>query len=215
VAPEKPVEPYVRRSAGAPVALAAGGGLAWNDDPGYRLAGDKRRPQFDAMASYDILQPTKHLVISLGASIRHAKAEADDALTIVDNTLQAELMARLAFPSWIWPHVRASVGGAWTRVKLSDGVGTHGTIEDRDVGLVSSFGGGITLRTPARALETASGHLASLSLGVLVEGGYNLGQAASLSGVPSGSTDVARGAVKLGSLDRNAPYLRILGVVRF
>ncbi|MFT3921679.1 MAG: hypothetical protein QM778_04015 [Myxococcales bacterium] len=205
--------PYVRRSAGAPFALAVGGGLVWNDDVGYRLVGAKREPQFDAFASYDILQPGKRLVVSLGASIRHARANSE-GLEITDNTLQAELIARFAMRSWLWPHGRASVGGAWTRVKLDD-QGRGGSIDERDLGLASSFGGGITLRTPTRALETAGGRAASLSLGILVEGGYTLASAANFSGVPSGATDLERGAVRLGTLTRSAPYMRIMAVVRF
>jgi hypothetical protein len=186
----------------------------WNDDAGYRRAGGDRRPQFDVMASYDLLQPTKHLVVSLGASLRRSQSEDDD-LSIGDNTLQGELIARLASSSWLWPHARASVGAAWTRVELKD-AGVGGNLEDRDVGLASSFGGGLTVRTPARAFETRGGHLASLSLGVLCEAGYTLAKDATFVATPSGGeADLERGSVRLGSLSRSAPYLRIMALARF
>lgn len=188
--------------------------MVWNDDPGYLLVGEKRRPTFDVMASYDLLQPGKRLVISLGASLRRSRA-SEDSLSIVDDTVQAELIARMATPSWFWPHVRASVGAAFTRVELGS-EGASGSLSDRDVGLASSFGGGFTVKTPTRALESAGGRLASLSLGVLCEAGYTLIGDATFSATPSGGTkDVERSAVRLGSLSRNAPYLRIMAIARF
>lgn len=188
--------------------------MVWDNDPGYLLVGEKRRPTFDVMASYDLLQPSKHLVVSLGASLRRSRASEGD-LSIFDDTLQAELIARLATSSWFWPHARASVGAAFTRVEIGN-EGAPGSLTDRDVGLASSFGGGFTLRTPTRALESPGGRLASLSLGVLCEAGYSLTGDATFVATPSGgASGVERSAVRLGSLSRSAPYLRIMAIARF
>jgi hypothetical protein len=158
--------------------------MVWNDDAGYLLVTEKRRPQFDLMASYDLLQPSKQLVISLGASLRRGRS-GDDDLAILENTVQAELIARLATPSWLWPHARASVGGDWTRVEVGN-QGMNGSLRDRDLVLTSSFGGGLTIRTPTRALEGPGGRLASLSLGVLCEAGYTLAKDATFTAIPRG-----------------------------
>jgi hypothetical protein len=166
------------------------------------------------MASYDLLQLTKRIVVSLGASLRRGH-QGDDGFSILDNTVQAELIARYATPSWLWPHARASVGAAFTRVNVGE-QHEDGSLSDRDVGLATSFGGGLTLRTPTRGLETAGGKLASLSLGILCEAGYTMAPDAELTAVPrGGDRDIDRGAVNLGALSRKGPYLRIMALVRF
>jgi hypothetical protein len=208
------VTPRRHGDAGAPFALGLGGGFVWNDDKGYRLVGPTRKRQLEAMASYDILQPSRHVVISLGASMRHSSGK-NDVLEIKDDFAQAALMARATRIPWLWPHVRGGLGAIWTRVNLHGG-GDSGAISDRDVALASSVGGGFSLRTPTRAFETRRGRLASLSFSLLIEGGYTFAKAASFSGTPhGGSADIARAPVQLGSLARDAPYLRMLGVARF
>jgi hypothetical protein len=211
---EAPAPPRRHGDAGAAFAIGAGGGFVWYDDPGYRRAGNERRRTMDVLVSYDVLQPSRNLVIAAGASLRRSVTDGD-LLELADHTLQAELLARLQASSVLVPHLRASLGAEWTRAKLQD-AGQGGAIEDRDVALASSFGVGLTLKTPSRAFEGHNGRAASLSFGVLVEGGYTLAKAASFAGTPSGgSDDVERSSVRLGSLPRSAPYLRILGVVRF
>src|SRR5690606_9552077 len=68
--PKKARPPRRHGDAGAPFALGIGGGFVWNDDPGYALVTEKRIPQLEVFASYDLLQPVKPLIISLGASLR-------------------------------------------------------------------------------------------------------------------------------------------------
>jgi hypothetical protein len=178
------------------------------------LVGPKHQGQFDMYASYDLLQPVRRVVISLGASFRRANASSD-LLEMRDSTLQGDLLARVQMAEWLWPQLRASAGAVWTHVSLND-AGLGGTIADRDVAFAATLGGGIMLRTPTRLFETYRGRLASLSLGVLTEAGYAMAPAASVQGTPSGgSADVARSSVQLGSLSRSGPYLRIMGVVRF
>jgi len=204
----------VQRDAGAPFALAIGPGVLWNDDPGYLLVGKKGRLQLEVMASYDVLQLTKRIVLSLGGSLRRGR-ESDGQLAILDNTVQAELIARYATRSWLWPHARASVGAAFTRVDLGDR-DQDGSLSDRDVALAASFGGGLTARTPARALETETGRMASLSLGILCEAGYTTAKDGTFTAVPrGGDPGIERSAVNLGSLSRSGPYLRILAILRF
>lgn len=213
--PRTAPKPRVRGDARAPFSFGVGGGVVWNRDSAYdKTDTGGSTPQFDVMLSYDVLELTPRLVVSLGVSHRRGFAESD-VYAITDNTLQAELLARFTGASWLWPHARASVGGAFTRLEVPN-IGDAGTIEANNAALASSFGGGLTLKTPTRAFENRNGTFASLSFGILVEGGYTLGKAAAFSGTLSGGTDdVARSKVRLGSLDRNAPYLRVLLVTRF
>ncbi len=207
--------PRVRGDAGAPLLLGIGGGLAWNKDKAYDLAdAADRTPQLDVLVHYDVLQLSQPLVLSLGASLRRGHADGD-RLSILDRVVQAELMLRYAKLSWLWPHVRASAGAGFTRVKVS-GDGSPGAMEADDRGWVGSLGGGFTLKTPTRAFENRAGKFASLSFGVLVEAGYTWGAEATFSAVASGgSNDVKRNRVDLGNIERNAAYLRIAAVTRF
>lgn len=209
-----PPPPRRHGNAGAPFAVAVGGGFVWNDDRGYALVTGERIPQLEVFASYDVLQPIKPLVISLGASLRH-HASSEQLLEIADSTLQADVMARWGVRSWLWPHLRGGIGSVWTRVNL-DGAEGGGTIDERDRALAGTLGGGLTLRTPTRTFETHQGRFASLSLGVLVEGGYTFAKDARIVGTPGGGTsDIDRSPVNLGRLERSAPYMRIMGVIRF
>ena len=79
------------------------------------------------------------------------------------------------------------------------------------------MGAGFLLRTPTRLFENAQGALASLSVGLLVEGGYTLVGPAKLALVP---TDTPLQAIDLqepalGELNRSGPYVRASVVLRF
>jgi len=89
-------------------------------------------------------------------------------------------------------------------------------ILDRDTHLIGQLGAGLTLRTPARLLETHRGRLSSLSLGVLIDGGYTFAKAATLAAeLEGGSSDIERTSFDLGSLRRSGGYLRTMAVMRF
>ncbi|HEY6880249.1 MAG TPA: hypothetical protein VI299_19630, partial [Polyangiales bacterium] len=131
-----------------------------------------------------------------------------------DNLLTADLTARVRAASWLWPHLRAGVGIATTRVDVRDDTGGI-SLDDRAAGAAGSFAAGVTLRTPARAFETHRGKLASLSLGVMVEGGYTMAQDAELTPKPSHGADVRRVSPTSFQSERSAAFLRVLAVTRF
>jgi hypothetical protein len=217
IAPQRarPARPRRYGDAGAPFTIAVGGSRLWQQDDGYeRLSQDESSGALELFASYDVWAPTRGLVIAAGASFRSQAYDSDDAYQLQHSTVQAELLARLVVTSWWMPHLRAAVGGVVTRFESRDASAVT-EYEDRDAGVASTFGAGFTLSTPRRLFETRGGRLSSLAVGVLVEGGYTLAKAATLAAKPTESSEITRATFSLGKLERSAPYLRIMGVLRF
>lgn len=215
-----PIRPQPQRKrhygdAGGPFALGIGGSVLWRNDRAYQLfTSEGSSAAFELFASYDVLTLFKGAIVSAGVSYRNELLSGDQNLDLRHSTAQAELMARFQAAGWLWPHLRAAVGVVSTRFSYRD-ERARIDYDDRDAGLASTFGAGFTLRTPARLFETFNGRLASLSLGLLVEGGYTLAKAAELEATPSTKSSVPRATFSLGSIERSAPYLRIAGSVRF
>jgi len=211
--------------AGAPFALAAGVGFGWPSDAGYRVAGiGSRHNRVELFGAYDVWQPVKKLVLSVGGSFRTLTGGDGSVATIDERAIQADVLARYTLCPWLFPHLRASFGAVGTKLRMEDPRSYSSadsdlqvTYEDKDWAPVGTLGGGFTLRTKARTFETWGGHMSSLSLGVLVEGGYSFAPTAKLGLHPSASPapgiDVRTAAP--GSLDRSGPYVRVAGVVRF
>ena len=208
------IEPRRHGNANAPFALGVGGSLLWRDDRAQHLLSDHNRiGAFELFATYDVWTPARSLVVAAGASLRSEAKLGSEDYDLHDNTVQAELQTRFGVSRWLWPHIRLGVGGTVTRFTAHDRVADI-TYRDQSGTVVGTFGAGFTLRTPARAFETHRGRLASLSLGLLVEGGYSVAKAADIDLKPTHSGDVARTSFSLGSIDRSAPYLRLMGVIR-
>jgi hypothetical protein len=81
----------------------------------------------------------------------------------------------------------------------------------------ASFGAGLTLRTPTRVFEDRGGRMASLSVGLMVEGGYALRAPLELNldGPGPGDGDIALSEGSLGELSRSGPYVRTSIVLRY
>lgn len=195
--------------------MGLGASFIWRDDVGYELFSRAARSSaFELFASYDVWAPSPAVVFALGAALRSELHETDRAFELAHNALQAEATARFMALRWLWPHLRIAAGFMATRFAAKD-IDTDLVFEDRDIGFVGSLGGGFTVRTPARLFETYRGRLASLSLGLMLEGGYTLASAASLQAKPRGSSEIPRDTFAFGELDRGGPYLRVLFVIRF
>jgi hypothetical protein len=210
----EPRRPRVYGNAGAPFALGVGGSLLWRDEDYQRFGSDTPRGGFDAFASYDVWSPARVFVLAAGLAFRHDERPRTELATMVDNLLSAELTGRFRATSWLWPHVRAGVGFATTRVSLHDSAAQL-KFEDQHAGAAGTFGAGFTLRTPTRALETEGGRLASLSLGLMFEGGYTVAADAKLAPEPTHGGDLRRASPASFSAERSAAFFRVLGVVRF
>ena len=210
----RPIEPRRYGDAGAPFALGVGGSLLWRNEHAYRVLSDHtNNGALDVFATYDLWSTPHGLVMALGASLRSEARVGDRDYDLHNNAVQAEALTRYGVTSWLWPHVRLAVGAVTTRFTQHDRVADI-VYEDRSNSVVGTFGAGFTLRTPTRLFETHRGRLASLSLGVLVEGGYTVAKPASLDLTPTKPGEVTRATFSLGQIDRSAPYLRIMAVVR-
>jgi hypothetical protein len=137
---------------------------------------------------------------------------------LVTSSIHLGLTLRYAIEPWLQPQVRAAAGLSVLEMRLKCMENNERTeFDDKDLSPFASVGGGLFLRTPTRLFETQNGDFASLSLGVLVEGGYTLAQAASFSLQPKDdrTNAITLKSAELGKLDRSGPYLRISLVVRF
>lgn len=209
------IEPRRHGNAGAPWTVAVGGSLLWRNDRAQRvLLDDERTGALELFAAHDVWSPFRGAVLALGASLRSERARGEDDQDLRSYAVQAEALARYGVTSWLWPHVRAAVGGVTTRLQQRDSAAGI-DFEDRSGSALGTFGAGFTLRTPTRMFETHGGRLASLSMGVLVEGGYTVAKDADLTLRPTTDSEVQRATFSLGAVQRSAPYLRIMGVLRF
>ncbi len=210
----RPRPPRRYGDAGAPFAFGVGASLLWRKDEAYKLfTASDPGAGLELFATYDIWTPFRGAIVAAGLSYRF-QGLGEERLDLSLHAAQAELMARFAAASWLWPHLRVAVGVNTTRFHVDDGASDL-SYEDHTAGVASTFGGGFTLRTPSRLFETWGGHLSSLSLGLLLEAGYTLEEAAELEAKPTRSSDLARTTFPLGKLERNAAYMRVTGVVRF
>jgi len=122
---------------------------------------------------------------------------------------------RLGLLSFLGAHARVAGGASFLDATVQPS-SPNTTLEDTGMSSFVSFGGGLTVHSPAGALETQSGSLRSLLFGVTVEGGYELGGSVDLTPVPTGDTGrIATEYMKLGTLERSGPYFRSSLVVRF
>jgi hypothetical protein len=217
--PPRPV-----RSAGAPIAIALVYERAWATDSGYNLFGDKNRvKQFGLWASYDIWTVSPRLILAAegGWAGWEEKSHYMDAVfqtRLSTGTFHLGANLRYAVQPWLQPHIRVAGGVSLLDVEIKS---TENDVEtsfkDHDVSPFASIGAGFMLRTPTRLFETNSGDFASLSMGVVLEGGYTFGAPASFTLEPKEKSNerILLKSADLGKLDRSAGYLRISLVVRF
>jgi hypothetical protein len=201
--------------AGAPFAIGIGGTLRFRSDPGYeKLDAEDRQAELELFGSYDVLQPIRRIVIAAGISYRHLDLGDEDSVAVITHAVQADVIARYTLTRWLFPHVRAGIGAQLSRAELHDDSGDLNA-HDRTSGVTGSLGAGLTLQTPPRLFETYRGRLSSLSVGLLLEGGYAFAASAKYQLEVDSDSDLESPAVTFGNLDLGGPYLRIAGVVRF
>jgi hypothetical protein len=125
------------------------------------------------------------------------------------------LSVRYGLVSFLDTHVRVA-GGASILDATVRPSGVSSTLEAGGVAPYGTLGGGLSLHSPAGALETAGGNLRSVVAGITVEGGYQLGSDLDLTPTPTGDTGrIPTTYMSLGKLERSGPYLRTSLVVRF
>jgi hypothetical protein len=209
-----PIEVEHHGDAGAPFTFGLGPTFSWHNDRGYRyLSGHDRATDLELLGTYDVLAPVSRLVIAVGASYRHGSASGEQGLELAQHTVQAEIMPRVVVLPWLVPHARIAGGVVTSVVELDSGYSR--AIEDRDTSYTFTLGGGLTLRTPARLFESSRGRMASLGFGVAVDAGYTFASAAQFGEKREQVHGVTRAPLSLGTLERKAPYVRLLFLVRF
>jgi hypothetical protein len=131
---------------------------------------------------------------------------------------------RYALLSFLEPHGRLAGGASLMNVTVAPGSGDLTTpppsfapsLTDTKVSPFASLGAGFTLHTPNAALETQSGALRSLVLGLTIEGGYVLAKSVELTPVPEHPPGrIPTTDATLGTLERSGPYVRASVVARF
>jgi hypothetical protein len=196
-----------------------GPSFLWRRDQGYGyLTSHDRTVDFELFGTYDVFAPFPRLVVAVGASYRRFSGAGNSRtgtsnLTFSEHVLQAEVMPRFVLLPWLIPYGRLAGGLVTSRLQV-DGYEAQ-ALDMRDNASIITVGGGLTLRTQPRLFETRGGHLASLGFGVAADAGYTFASAAQFRSSASESHGLAVAPLSFGSLDRKAPYVRLMVVVRF
>jgi hypothetical protein len=214
--PAKEREPeQVHGDAGAAFALGLSVEAPWYTDPGYDVFAEDdvaRRP--GVWLGYDIVSLRTDTIAALELGWGTESEEETGISNAVETSLESHAFHGGVQVRWVpfdflQPHVRLAGGVSVVHAELA----THSpaqTFEDDGILPFGSAGLGVMLRTPTRLFEDRKGQLASLSFGLLVEGGYTLSAPLSLKldGRGPRDRDIALAEADLGELDRSGPYLR-------
>lgn len=195
------------------VTLGLGATLVWTGDKGYgAMREPARRAQVDLMAGYEVWRASRFR-LSVGASFRSDYADGE-TIEVTSNALQAEAAIRYELSPWLSPQLRLAGGVVLSRLEQTATASALST-DTHDRSGVLTAGAGLLACTAPGVLATRFGRLTSLSVGVLVEGGYVWAGPATFMADSSEAGDVTRRGVSLGSLALGGGYLRVMAVVRF
>jgi len=196
----------------------------WNTDPGFDLfSEDDVSTQVGVWFSYDLLPITKQLTLAgeVGVGIGGAEhqPQKDLDLTWSMNSFKAYLAAnlRLQVFTWMLPHIKLGCGALFGTLELElKDEDQHQTESEDTASPLGTIGAGVTFQTPKGMFEGNDGAFASLSLGLLIEGGYTLASSMSLTLKTERDEDpIENRTAELGELDLSGPYIRTSVLVRF
>lgn len=202
--------------AGAAFALGISINYPWYTDPGYDVFSSDDVPSaYGLWAAYDVLtlRTDAFAALELGWDTEHAESSVlGGALTsdLEAHAVHAAVQVRYVPWDFLQPHLRLAGGVNYVAMTLRTSSPSERFTDDA-VTPFGSLGLGFTLRTPTRLFEDQRGNLASLSVGVMVEGGYTLSAPIDfkLDGPGPGKRDIALTEPNLGTLDRSGPYIRV------
>lgn len=223
-------EPRVHGDAGGAFALGVSLEMPWYSDPGFDVFHDDDvTTRLGVWAGYDVasLQPDLILAAEIGWG-----TENESESELLAGALHSELDTQSFFAGvqlrWVplamlQPYARLTGGAALVDMELSSRSPSQTFTEgggDPFDSLVSPFGSlglGVMLRTPTRMFENRRGAYASLSFGLMFEGGYTLAAPVDmkLDGEGPAERDIDVVESEFGELERSGPYARISGVARF
>ncbi|HMI93930.1 MAG TPA: hypothetical protein VK509_21295 [Polyangiales bacterium] len=212
----------VHGDAGAAFALGLSFDAPWYDDPGYDVFSEEDSDvagRLGLWVAYDFASLSDDVIAAVELGWGHESAEGrvlDVAETkLTTNVAYAGATMRWVPLSWLQPHLRLAGGAAIVDARLvaanetfHDGAG--GVFEDM-ISPYGSAGLGFSLRTPTRMFENRRGRFASLSFGLMVEGGYTLAAPVdvALEGPKASARDIPVAEPALGELERSGPYIRV------
>ena len=196
-------------------AVAAEVRTTWVQDSAARRLVGKSAPTGGGVSlQYDAWRPLAKVVakVDLGwaaTSTTAGQSGSSEMESLDTNLLSLGVSARYHLFRWLAPYARLAGGVGWDKLTVGDGAGQ---LHDKHTFGHGSIGGGIFLRTPGLQVRTSSPALA-LGLIASIEGGYMLASSStfSLQSSPAaGAKDpIPTGPVALGTVGRNAPYLRV------
>jgi len=207
--------------AGAAFALGVSIVFPWYTDPGYDVFSSDNVPEaYGLWAAYDVsaIRTDTIAALELGWDTEHTASNVlggTISSELQSNAVHAALQLRYVPVDFLQPHLRLAAGVSFVAMALRTSSPSERFTDDA-VSPFGSLGLGLTLRTPTRMFEDKHGNLASLSVGVMVEGGYTLAAPLDykLDGPGPGKRDIALTEPSLGTLDRSGPYIRVSFVGR-
>ena len=207
--------------AGAALALGLSIVFPWYTDPGYDVFSSDNVPEaYGLWAAYDVFALRTDTIgaLELGWDTEHSESSVlGDTLNsdLQSHAAHAALQLRYVPVDFLQPHLRLAAGVSFVAMALRTSSPSERFTDDA-VSPFGSLGLGLTLRTPTRLFEDKHGNLASLSVGVMVEGGYTLAAPLDfkLDGPGPGKRAIALTEPSLGTLDRSGPYIRVSFVGR-
>ena len=215
----EPEPARVRGDAGAAIAIGLALEQDWNLDQGYDLFGeDEVAPRIALWFAHDLLALGERTIlageIGVGSGRDTTSGEFDGMETTLRNT-RLQVAAYLRHLIWpvFQPHLRLAGHVAFVEAELDFGDEKYA---DDGVSGGGSLGAGFTVGTPTRLFENHQGEFASLSIGVLLEGGYLLASPVSFDLVADEPADrIEVRTASLGELALSGPYFRSSFLVRF
>jgi hypothetical protein len=211
----------VYRDAGAPRAVGLEVSAVFHDDVGFKLFDNSRaNTRFGLWLGHDLVTLQRHVILSgeLGAAIESIEGSSlfggSGRLTLDSQTLHAGVSVRWDVMPWLAPHARLWGGASLFQLAFEQPGAAYDTVHATSG--FGALGAGVLIHTPARALESASGNLAGLNIGLLLEAGYALRSPIDLAlKTKRDARDIQVVDPALGRLDLSGPYIRASLVLRF
>lgn len=214
--PEAPLYSFIR--------LYLSVASVWNKDPGYDLfSKDDVGQRIGLQADFDVLDLTDSLTLALEAGIA-GESDSDGRTPIglanegsLSSThLFGGVVGRVNVLSFLDLHARATGGASFTELEFQPD--TSNLSEDV-VSPVVGLGGGFSLFTEPRRLDSQRRRFNSIAFGARFEGGYVMSSKIEMAfadqqvDIPEQRLRV-QGAT-LGSLDRTGAYFDVAAFVNF
>jgi hypothetical protein len=196
----------------------------WNKDPGYDLfSKDDVGQRIGLQADFDVLDLTDSLTLALEAGIA-GESDSDGRTPIglanegsLSSThLFGGVVGRVNVLSFLDLHARATGGASFTELEFQPD--TSNLSEDV-VSPVVGVGGGFSLHTEPRRLDSQRKRFNSIAFGARFEGGYVMSPKVEMAfadqqvDIPEQRLRVQGAA--LGSLDRTGAYFDVAAFVNF